>query len=304
MKLRRSFVGMDINASGLTFAVLQRERSSFRLAGCRQESLESAFEFSSRQPNIRDSRRFVEAMMRGMDLLAAGEERIALSLPDRVGRLYLTEIEAPFKSHQEGVEILKWSLKGSLPADPGQVKLDFQVLGKRDNGRLRCVAAAVALPVLEQYESLAGEAGLHAAVIGFHSMNLYNYYHSRLELGEEFVLVGLESDRMSLQYFSGKALAYQRVREGHLGRDRLFLELNRTLAEAQSSFPSITRCAVYAHLDSGLDDEIQSLLTASFEREIKVLEPQFKQLSTADAAISLPPGGALVAAIAAAESLM
>jgi type IV pilus assembly protein PilM len=304
MRVRRSFVGIDINATGLTFAALQRERSSFQLSGVRQESLEGVFEFSSQRPNVLDARRFVEALQRGVDLLARNGEQIALSLPDRVGRIYLTEVEMPFKSHQEGVDILKWSLKNSLPADPSQVKLDFQILEKYEDGRRRCLAAAIALPVLEQYEQLVSEAGLRAVMVDFHSLNLYNYYHYRLELGEEFVLVGMETDRMSVQYFSGRALAYQRVREGSLGRDRLFRELNRTLAEAQASFPAILRCAVYVHLDTDLDDEMQALLSASFEREVKILDPQFKRLLGVETSNNLPPGGALAAATAAAESLM
>jgi type IV pilus assembly protein PilM len=304
MRVRRSFVGIDINATGLTFAALQRERSSFQLSGVRQESLEGVFEFSSQRPNVLDARRFVEALQRGVDLLARNGEQIALSLPDRVGRIYLTEVEMPFKSHQEGVDILKWSLKNSLPADPSQVKLDFQILEKYEDGRRRCLAAAIALPVLEQYEQLVSEAGLRAVMVDFHSLNLYNYYHYRLELGEEFILVGMETDRMSVQYFSGRALAYQRVREGSLGRDRLFRELNRTLAEAQASFPAILRCAVYVHLDTDLDDEMQALLSASFEREVKILDPQFKRLLGVETSNNLPPGGALAAATAAAESLM
>jgi type IV pilus assembly protein PilM len=238
-----------------------------------------------------------------MDLLASKEERVALSLPDRVGRLYLTELEMPFKSHQEGVDIIKWRLKSSLPAEPGQVKLDFQMMGKREDGRHRCLASAIALPVLEQYEGLLGEAGLQAVLIDFHSLNLYNYYRSRMELSDEFLLLGLESGRMIVQYFSGGALAYQRVREGSLERKKLFLELNRTLTEARSSCPAIMRCAVYVHLDSDLDEETGALLSACFEREVKILDPQFRRLPGSAAALSLP-GGAMAAAIAAAERVI
>ena len=303
MSFRRSFVGIDVNAIGMVFAALSRERSSFQLSGARQESLDGVFDFSSKRPNILDSRRFTEAVRRGMDLLANKEERIALSLPDRVGRLYLTELEMPFKSHQEGIDIIKWRLKSSLPADPGQVKLDFQMMGKREDGRHRCLASAIALPVLEQYEGLLGEAGLHPVVIDFHSLNLYNYYRSRMELSDEFLLLGLEAERMIVQYFSGGSLAYQRVREGSLERKKLFLELNRTLAEARNSCPAIMQCAVYVHLDSGLDDEIGALLSASFEREVKILDPQFRRLPGTQATVS-PPSGAMAAAIAAAERLI
>ncbi|HKL25970.1 MAG TPA: hypothetical protein VJ910_07065 [Desulfuromonadales bacterium] len=304
MRLRRRYVGIDINATGLTLAALQRERSMSHIVGIRQESIDNVFEFSSQRPNVRDSRRFVEGLRRGIDLLAPGEEQLALSLPDRTGRIYLTEIETPFKSHQEGVDILKWSLKGSLPADPSQVKLDFQVLEKRDDGRRRCIAAAMALPVLEQYENLIQEAGLQAAAIEFHALSLVNYYQRRYDLGDEFIFVGLEKGVLTFKYYAGKILAYQRVREGALSSQRLFHELNRTLAEVQAEFPATRRCPVQAHVDNDLGDEIEKLLTASFEREVKILDPQFKRQAGPGTLESLPPGGALAAALAAAESLM
>lgn len=303
MKLRRSYAGVDINESGLVLAALQRESSASRLTDARLASLDGVFEFSSQRPNIQDAKHFVEALKRGMDLLALKQERIALSLPDRIGRLYLTEVEEPFNSHQEGIEILKWKLKDSLPAEAARVKLDFQMLNKREDGRLRCLASAVALPILEQYENLIAEAGLHAVVIDFHSLNFYNYYRSRRAFGEEFLLLGLETDQMTVQCFSGGVLVYQRVRSGCQNREELFLELHRTLAEAQISFPTIAGCAVYVHLDSDLDDEFQALLSAVFEREVTILDPQFDRLSDHEPS-RLPPSGALVAAIAAAERLM
>ncbi len=303
MKLRRSYAGVDISGSGLALAALQRERSASQLMGARLENLDGVFEFSSQHPNIRDSRRFIEALKRGLDLLAYNQERIALSLPDRVGRLYLTEVEEPFKSHQEGIEILKWKLKDSLPTEPARVKLDFQVMNKRKDGHHRCLASAVALPIIEQYENLVSEAGLHAVVIDFHSLNFYNYYYSRTAFGEEFLLVGLEIDRITVQSFSAGAMVYQRVRPGCRNREELFLELHRTLAEAQTSSPAIASCAVYVHLDSDLDDELQSMLSAVFESEVTILDPQFRQRPDNEPS-RLPSRGALVAAIAAAERLM
>jgi type IV pilus assembly protein PilM len=146
--MSRFFVGVDIQPGGLYLAALQRNRPHTRLAGLRFESLEGIIEVSSRQPNILDSRRFVEGLRRGIDALAGQEERIALSLPDRAGRIYLTDVDAPFKTHQEGKDILKWQLKSSLPAPPAQVNLDYQVLDKRDDGRQRCIVAAIATLVI------------------------------------------------------------------------------------------------------------------------------------------------------------
>jgi len=302
--MSRIFVGVDVQPGGLYLAALQRNRPSTRLVGLRFESLEGVVEVSSRQPNIRDARRFVQGLRRGIDALAGQEERIALSLPDRAGRIYLTDVDAPFKSHQEGVDILKWRLKSSLPAPPAQVRLDYQVLAKREEGRQHCVVAAVSQSVLEQYEDLVNEAGRHAIQVGFHSLNLYNYYRPRLDIGDEFILVVLERDLLSIQYVIGHGLCYQRVREAKTSPERAFHEINRTLVEAYEAFPAMKRCAVFAHVDPDLSGESGKLLSAAFEREVKCLDPCLKRFSGEGKTGGLQPVGSVVAALGAAERMM
>ena len=302
--MSRFFVGVDIQPGGLYLAALQRNRPQTRLAGLRFESLERVIEVSSQQPNIRDARRFVEGLRRGVDSLAGQEERIALSLPDRAGRIYLTDVDTSFKTHDEGVDILKWRLKSSLPASPAQVKLDYQVIDNRDDGYHRCIVAAIATPVLEQYEDLVNEAGRHAVQIDFHSLNLYNYYRPRLDLGDEFILVGLEHGLLSIQYVLGSSLCYQRVRDFKAGQERVFQEINRTLVEAYEAFPAMKRCAIFAHIDPDMDGDIDKLLSASFEREVKSLDPSLKRFSGEGKTGGLQPVGSVVAALGAAERIM
>jgi type IV pilus assembly protein PilM len=302
--MSRLFVGVDIRPGGLYLAALQRNRPQTRLVGLRFESLEGVMEVSSRQPNIRDARRFIDGLRRGVDALAGQEERIALSLPDRAGRIYLTNIDTPFKTYNEGVDILKWRLKSNLPAPPAQVKLDYQVIDKRDDGRQRCIVVAIAQPVLEQYEDLVNEAGRHAVQIDFHSLNLYNYYRPRLDLGDEFILVGLERGLLSLQYVLGSSLHYQRVRDFKVDPERAFREINRTLVEAYEMFPAMKRCSVFAHVDPDMYGDIDKLLSAAFDREVKCLDPALKRFSGEGKTGGLQPVGSVVAALGAAERIM
>lgn len=301
--MRRTYVGLDLGAEQLTAVALQRSRPAVRLAGVRREGLAGAVELSSRQPNVTDPRRFIEALRRALDPLASGEERVALSLPDRVGRLYLLEIESAFKNRQEGIDILKWRLKGNLPAPPQQIQLDYQVLERREDGRQRCIVAAIARPVLEQFEELLETAGRNAVRIDFHSLSLYNYYRPRLDLGDESFLVGVEKDQLSMMYFTGQVLAYQRVREMLPEPEQLFRELSRSLADAAATHPAMQRCPVIAHLDPDLPVAVREVLASTLEREIRVLDPQLKRFA-GGGAIGLPANGAVLAAISAAEQLM
>lgn len=301
--MSRTFVGVDVQPGGLYFAALQRNRPQTRLAGLRFESLEGVLDVSSRQPNIRDARRFVEGLRRGIDALAGNEERIALSLPDRSGRILLTDVDAPFKTRQEGIDILKWRLKANLPAPPGQVHIDYQVIGKREDGRQHCIVAAVAQPVLEQYEDLVNEAERHAVQIDFHSLHLYNYYRPRLDLGDEFIMVGLEKNLLSLQYVAGGSLSYQRVRETRNDK-QAFREINRTLVEAYDTYPAMKRCAVFAHVDPEMGDDVDSLLSSAFERGVKCLDPGLTRFSGGRKTGGLQPVGPVIAALGAAERMM
>jgi len=301
--IRRTYVGVDLAAAQLTAAALQHSRPAVRLTGARREALAGIVELSSRQPNVTDPRRFVEILRRALDPLASGEERIALSLPDRVGRLYLLETDSAFKTRQEGIDALKWRLKGSLPAPPQQVQLDYQVLEQRDDGRQRCVASAIARPVLEQFEALFEAAGRHAVQVEFHSLSLYNYYRPRLDLGAEFLLIGVEQGQLGMMYFSGRTLAYQRVREITPEPELLYRELSLILVEAAATQPALQRCPVFAHLDPELETSLREVLAAALEREVRVLDPQLKRFA-GGAAIGLPAGGAVLAALGAAERLM
>lgn len=301
--IKRTYLGLSLDTEQLTGVALQRGRSAVRLTGVRREPLAGTVELSGKQPNVTDPRRFVEILRRTLEPLAGGEERVALSLPDRVGRVYLLETESGFKTRQEGIDILKWRLKASLPVPPQQVQLDYQVLERRDDGRQRLVVAAIARPVLEQFEELLETAGRQAVQIVFHSLDLSNYYQPRLDLGEEFLLVGVEKQQLTLMYFAARALAYQRVREMAPEPEQLFRELSRSLADASASHPAMQRCPVFAHIDPELPASLREVLGSTLERDIRVLDPQLKRLA-GEAAVSLPANGAVLAAVSAAERLM
>lgn len=300
--LSRSYLAVDLTATRLTAVALRRGRPVPRLAGVRREAVDGVLSLSSRQPNVIDVGRFTAALRGALEALDEGEERLALVLPDRVGRLFLLDTDAPFKSRQEGVDILKWRLKGSLPVPAQQVQLDFQVLERCEDGRQRCLAAVIANPVLHQYEELVEAAGREAVQVSLHSLSFYNYYRPRLDLGSEFLLAGVEHGVLSLLYFSAGTLHYQRVRDVAAEPTVLFREVTRTLAEASALHPGLQRCPVFAHLDPGLDGALSAVLCAAVEREVHPLDAQSRRF--AGTAGGQAADGSFLAALGAAEHLM
>ena len=90
-------------------------------------------------------------------------------------------------------------------------------------------------------------------------------------------------------YFSGRALAYQRVREVTPEPEMLFRELSLALVEAAAAQPAMHRCPVFAHLDPELGSALRGVLSAALEREVRILDPQLKRFA-GGVAIGLPAG--------------
>lgn len=303
--IRRTYLGLDVRPGELRAVALRRRGRGSALQGGRVLPLaEGVLAPSAREPNIRDLRRFVDGLHEVLGPLAGREERVALSLPESAGRVVLTEVETAFKSKAEGVEILKWQLKGSLPFDPREMQLDYQVLEKGETGRYRLAVALMARQVLDQYEEVFAGAGYSPAVIDFHPLHLYNYYRPRLDLGDAFVLVGAEDGELSLQYFQEQVLAFHRVRGGAGEPTQVFRELSRALVGCRDQFSAFRRAAVFVHSDWPETAPLLEAVRAAFERDVVLLDPHLDRLASAPLDLPAPQARGLAAAVGAAERMM
>jgi len=300
--LFRNYLALDISQEGLSAVSLRRRGRGIALMGGRNLRFgEGVFSASAKEPNVLERERFRAFVTEVLDPLSGQEERVALSIPDGAGRLLLLDLDTPIKSKREGVEVIKWQAKETLPGDPSAFHLDYQVLQKDESGRSRVLAAFVAKDILRQYEDLLAEAGYHVSLIDFHSLGVYNFYHSRIDLGENFTLVGVEGERLFFQYFEGKTLTFHRAKGIEKDSKSLFQELSRTVVSCRETFPAFRRAAVFLHADR---DDAQEILRSCFEREIIPLEPHLKRISTHPLTLSSAGEKGLVAALGMAERLM
>lgn len=301
----RNYLGLDLRPDQLVGVNLRRRANKAVLTGHRVQALAAGVVVPSvREPMIRDPRMFSQVLKETLAPLAGGEDRIALSLPEGSGRVLLTEVETPFKSRDEGIEVLKWQLKGTFPVDAKELHLDYQILERRENGRLRLVVAFLARGVLHQLEELFAASGFNPALIDFHTLNIFNYYQSRQELGEDFVLVGFERGSFSLQYFQNRVLMLHRSREIDDQAEAVYQEVNRTLAGCRESHPGLTRSPVYLHCIDDTCMEIREALRALFDREIALLEPHLERMMPVPLVFKPGQDKALVAAVGVAERLL
>jgi type IV pilus assembly protein PilM len=302
VKAGRIFLGLDIGQDRLRAVALRRAmKKNSLLVGTRSIPLEKGVLHTDlRTPNILRPELFVQAVGELLTPIGGKEERVAVTLGAGAGLIMPVEMESGAKNRQEGEELLRWQLKNRIPVDPAEINVAYQVLEKTDSGRSRVLAGIMDREVLEQYETLLNESGFNPVKIEFHILSLFNFYRSRFDFGNDFILIAIESGEVGMMYFQGGTLRFCRTRQRTSGTGRLVQELHRSAVTCHDQFPGSGRAAVFLH---GSDPRIQSLsptVSEVFGRETVVLNPHQDLAQEVD----LEHCHHLVAAIGAAEGMM
>ncbi len=300
----RSYLGLRINTRQLAAVSLSRVRGSFRLKGGRTLPLKKGvLSVCASDPNVLDPASFVRSLREVLLPLGREEDPVALSLPDASGKTLVTSLPVSIKSKAEGVDLLKFELKKQLPIKPSETHLDYQILERTAEGGSRVLVSLVAKTVLDQYEELMGQAGFFPASIGFQVVDLYSYYRSRLDFGEEFGILSVSGDNLSLQFYQGGIVTYirtTRIEESHFA---LGQEISLTLPRAQDSGVSPSRSCLYVHSDWEDPEGSVEALSCVYGGPVRLLSPELDRISSS--ALNLPAAEAasLVCAIGSAERL-
>ena len=303
---RRTYLGLEIRADELRAIAVQRRRGGLALLGERTRRLnEGVLTLQAREPNILQPEPFMTAVREVLGPLTRRENRIAVALPDAVGHLFLLDLETPPGKQQEGEEMVRWRLKELLPAQFKRVALAYQVLEERDSGSKRVLVSTVAREILQQYEEELARAGFGAALIDFHSLNIYNAYRSRIDLGNDFVVVSVAGGQLSLLVFENRRLEFFRVKSMPSAIETIFHELDRSLLGYRQTHSGFGRYAVYLHSDWEQCEELRAAIQALFEKEVEVLpSPLHPLLNTEQLAIPSTTANGLAAALGVAERLI
>jgi type IV pilus assembly protein PilM len=304
--LRRTYLGLEIGQHELRAVAVQRCRKNITLVGGRVHALSDAvLQPAFNVANVSAPEQFIMALKELLDPLAKREKRIAVSLPDRSGQLFLLELETPFKHRAEGIELLRWHLKDKLPATPKRLALDFQVLEENEAGHKRILAAVIDQDVLSQYENLFKQAGYTATMIDFHSLALYSAYRNKVDLGEDFILVGVDDCQLSILVFINRILDFYRAKETSREPQKVFQELSRSLVNYRNKQPAFNRMAIYLHSDWQDQSSLFAAVSSAFDQEVlRLLSPVAKLTNGHQSALTGTDANGMAAALGVAERLI
>lgn len=219
-------LGLEIGAQGLSFALVSGGKAPRVEAGLTVPFQPGMLSLSRRDPNVNDAKGMVTALKEAHLRLLTKERAVNVSIPDAVGRVVLLDLEARFKNREEGLDVIRWKLKKSLPFDISLVHLDYQVLEEKENGAVSLLVSLISRPVVTQYEELLQMAGLEAKLIDFTSFNLCRLFAPRLDIAEDGAFVSFYQGAMTVLIFHAGVLSFYRTKEGLGEVQHLFREVN------------------------------------------------------------------------------
>jgi type IV pilus assembly protein PilM len=259
---------MELSGQGLSFALASGGKAPKLEAGLSLPFAPGTLRFSRREPNVADPKAFVAQVKEAHLRLLTKERTVAVSLPDAIGRVMLLDLEARLKSREEGLDIIRWKLKKSLPFDISTVHLDYQSLAERENGSVSLLVSLISRPVITQYEELLVEAGLEPKFLDFTSFNLYRLFSPRLELADNGAFVTFYAGAMTVFIFHGGVLSFYRSKETAGEAQSLYREVNSSFLVYGDQCPGQVVTEVFCMAAPGEAEAFRSLVA-----EASGLEP-------------------------------
>jgi type IV pilus assembly protein PilM len=229
----RKSLGLEIGRNGFRMSLAAVGKG--KLVVTRWESNDfppDTVRLSIREPNIINPAAFSASIREAWLRMLTKEKRITLTLPDSIGRVLLVDLDTRFRNRQEGIDVIRWKLKKSLPFDIAQAHLDFQVLAERDDGSLLTLVSIIGRDIICQYEQCLETAGLEPYRIEFSAFSLYRLFAERIELADNSGLALFHAGTLILMLFRDGVLDFFRSKE----LAGAFIDANRLFREINSSF--------------------------------------------------------------------
>jgi len=282
MLFAKNALGLEIASDGLRFVQVGGGRTPRLEAGLTAAFPAGTLQLSRREPNVINPQHFMAQVREAYLRLLTKEKTVSVSLPDATGRVMLLDLEARFKNREEGLDIIRWKLKKSLPFDISQVHLDYQTLSERDNGAVSLLVSLISRPVVTQFEELLLGAGLEPRFIDFTSFNLYRLFEPRLEMAENGAFVTFYGGAMTVLIFYGGALSFYRSKETVGEAQNLYREVNSSFLVYNDRYPGQAVTEVFCMAGAGEAEPFRALVA-----EASGLEPVLLDL---DRVVTLASG--------------
>lgn len=195
-------IGLDIGSSYLKVVQLNDKKGSYELA---------AFDMLQLPPelivegSIIDSLRLVEAIKELLKKSRIKAKNCTLGIAGHAS-VIIRRISLPEMTEEELAESIKFEAEQYVPFDVEDVNLDFQILGpKEEPGQMEVLLVAVKKDIINEYTSVAREAGLNPMVMDVNAFAIGNMFEVNYDVDPDrnVALVNIGANTLNLNVMKG-----------------------------------------------------------------------------------------------------
>jgi Tfp pilus assembly PilM family ATPase len=250
-----------LDSDALALARFSSSKKSLELLQLQTTRLNAAFAPAAVTPTLENRSVLVEAARR-LRSDAGSIERVSLLLPDSWFRMNLIEIEDLPERRSEADEVIRWSLKRTLPIPADELRLAYTVVG-RTNGKPRVLVISAIEKTLAAIESAMQEAGVFPVVIEPLGLNLWNAITVReATTTRDRLLLHIREQEFTTAVFRGGEPIFLRSR--NLGGDRNIsqeIRLSASYLRDNLRLDALERCYVAG---ADIDAEVLRIVAEEF----------------------------------------
>jgi len=181
----------------------------------KERSIESQFilplDSSALQPsfdkiNISDDSYLEGKMKEGVEKLKFSGKNIAFLIPESCLKVFVFSFVPLPSLQKEREEIIRWRVKKQMPLLPDDTRLSFVILSS--NKEEKVLVSLARASVVQEYENCFAKMGLRVGTVGVATLNLMSLIEEKE--GDNFIVINLEEDYISLMAFLNSEIALYR----------------------------------------------------------------------------------------------
>src|SRR6185369_460711 len=196
--------------------------------------------------------------------------RVSLLLPDSWFRINIIDLPSLPDRGSEAMEVVRWSLKRTLPIPPDTLRITWSVLSKTPAGVKVLVVSAVEKS-LANIEKVFTSSGLEVILIEPIGLNIWNAIAVReAETQNDRIFLYLREREFTTAVFRGEQPLF--IRSRNLGGERTLqqeIRLSASYLRDNLGTDTIEHCYVAG---SGINADVAGVLSEEFAAPVRTLQ--------------------------------
>jgi type IV pilus assembly protein PilM len=214
-------------------------------------------------PVLRNEAPLAETIRR-MKLETGRWDKLSLLLPDSWFRMNIIELQSLPERANEADEVIRWSLRRTMPVDPSELRLSYEVLN-RTPPRVLAVSAIEA--TISAIERLFEAAGIEVILIEPAGLNVWNAITSReAATTRDRIFFYIRDHDFTTAVFRGAQPLF--IRSRNLNGERTLqqeIRLSATYLRDTFQTTSVEKCYV---VGNGINGEVTGTIGSEFSAPV------------------------------------